>query len=336
MVPRVLADLYWFGRYAERTEDLLRLILATRTVAIETDMDVTSGRALEVLLQAVTRASTTYPGFFTPGREMMPELRSLLLDRHRAGTAAQSLSALSLAAQGVRDQLSEDVWMVLADMERASAALAANPYDQGLQLTDASERILSGLLALAGIVSENMVRDAGWYMLDSGRGLERALQVLSLLQATVCVDRPWDTERLVVEAVLTAAESIVTFRRRYRGRDRVEAAVELLVTDIRNPRSVAYQVQRILGDLRAIPNASPTARPLRLADALAHQMQTVDLAAMLGAQEGPSADGRAALAEFLTGLSAQLRELSQAIRDQYQQLPPTPQMVWGEPGGASA
>jgi uncharacterized alpha-E superfamily protein len=342
MVPRVLADLYWFGRYAERAEDLLRLILATRTVAIETDMDMTPGRALDVLLQAVTRTSTTYPGFLTPsssssgGREMMPEFRALLLDRHRSGTAGQSLSALSLAAQGVRDQLSDDVWMVLADVERASAALAANPYDQGLQLADASERILSGLLALAGIVSENMVRDAGWYMLDTGRGLERALQVLSLLQATVCAQRPWDTERLVVDAVLSAAESIVTFRRRYRGRHRVEAAVELLVTDVHNPRSVAYQLQRILGDLRAIPNASPTARPLRLADALAHQVQSVDLRAMLGSVEDPDpVGGRAALGDFLAGLSRQLRELSEAIRDQYQQLPPTPQLVWGEPGGAA-
>ena len=119
-----------------------------------------------------TRASSS------PRASMMPEFRSLLLDRHRTGTAAQSLGALSMAAQGVRDQLSEDVWMVLADIDRALAALAANPYDQGLQLTDASERVLSGLLALAGIVSENMVRDPGWYMLDSGRGLERALQVL--------------------------------------------------------------------------------------------------------------------------------------------------------------
>ena len=137
-----------------------------------------------------------------------------------------------------------------------------------------------------------MVRDAGWYMLDTGRGLERALQVVSLLQATVCVERPWDTERLVVEAVLTAAESIVTFRRRYRGRDRVEAAVELLVADVRNPRSVAYQLERILGDLRAIPNASPTARPLRLADALAHSVQSADLAELLGSAEGPALDRR--------------------------------------------
>jgi uncharacterized alpha-E superfamily protein len=103
---------------------------------------------------------------------------------------------------------------------------------------------------------------------------------------------------------------------------------------VRNPRSVAYQLERIVGDLRAIPNASPTARPLRLADALAHQVQQVDLAALLGSAEGPPPDGRTELGVFLTGLSTQLRNLSEAIRDQYQQLPPTPQPMWGSSGGA--
>ena len=277
---------------------------------------------------------------------MMPEFRALLLDRSRLGTAGQSLAALSAVAQGVRDQLSEDVWMVLADMERASAALAAGTDDQGLLLVDSGERILSGLLALAGIVSENMVRDAGWYLLDTGRGLERALQVLALLRATACEERPWDTERLVVEAVLTATESIVTFRRRHGGRERVEAVVELLVTDARNPRSVAYQLERILADLRAIPNASSTARSIRLAEALLRQVRTVDLAAMsvLSAADPEASDravppsqapSRAALAELLAGLTAQLRDLGDAIREQYQQLPPTPQLMRTRAGGAA-
>ena len=268
MVPRVLSDLFWFGRYAERTEDLVRLILAARTVAVETDFDTTPGRALEAMLHAVTHVSTTYPGFLKTGIAIMPEFRAMLLDRHRAGTAAQALGALSLAAQGVRDQLSEDVWVVLADIERALAALSANPHDQGLQLTEASERMVTGLLALCGIASENMVRDPGWYMLDSGRGLERAIQVSSLLKVTMCQQRSAEAERLVTEAVLAATESIVTFRRRYRGRTGVEAVVDLLVLDVFNPRSVAYQLQRIRTDLRAIPNTSPTARPLRLLDGL--------------------------------------------------------------------
>ena len=319
MVPRVLSDLYWFGRYAERAEDLLRLLLATRTVAIETDPGVTHGRVLDVMLQAVTHVSTTYPGLLSSRAEMMPEFRSMLLDRHRTGTVAQSLGALSMAAQGVRDQLSDDVWMVLADIERALAALAANPDDQGLQLTDVSERVLSGLLALAGIATENMVRDPGWYMLDSGRGLERALQILALLRTTICQVQDPDSDRMVLEAVLTAAESIVTFRRHYRGRAGVDALLELLVIDPFNPRSVAYQLQRIRTDLRTLPNTSPTARPLRLLDSLAERVRTsdpVDLA--------ESVDGRrSGLDDFLAGLQNQLRALSDAIRDHYQQQPPT-------------
>ncbi|MFP5283788.1 MAG: circularly permuted type 2 ATP-grasp protein, partial [Actinomycetes bacterium] len=80
MVPRVLSDLYWFGRYAERAEDLVRLLLATRTVALETDLDVSSGHALGVLLQAITHVSTTYPGFLAEGVAIWPELRALVLD----------------------------------------------------------------------------------------------------------------------------------------------------------------------------------------------------------------------------------------------------------------
>ncbi len=331
MVPRVLADLFWFGRYAERAEDLLRLVLATRTLAIETDLDTTHGRALEVLLQAVTHVSTAYPGFLARA-ELMPELRSMLLDQQRPGTAAHSLASLSRAAQGVRDQLSEDVWMVLAGVDRALAALAGNPHDQGLQLVDVSERVLSGLLALAGIVSENMVRDPGWYMLDAGRGIERALQLVALLRVTVTRERAADTDRLVAEAVLTASESIVTYRRRYRGRSGVEALVELLVVDQHNPRSVAYQLARILHDLQSMPGTSPTARPLRLLETLVETVRTADPQALVATRGGR----RLALEEFLAGLQDQLRDLSEGVRTQYQQQPLTQQPLAGTGGWGGA
>jgi uncharacterized alpha-E superfamily protein len=196
--------------------------------------------------------------------------------------------------------------------------LAANPHDQGLQLTDVSERVLSGLLALAGIATENMVRDAGWYMLDSGRGLERALQILALLRVTICQQRAADTDSIVLEAVLTAAESIVTFRRRYHTRA-VDALLELLVIDPFNPRSVAYQLNRIRTDLRAMPNTSPTARPLRMLDSLAERVRTSDPVLLAETENGR----RPELYDFLAGLHNQLRALSDAIRDHYQQQPPT-------------
>ena len=340
MVPRVLSDLYWFGRYAERAEDLLRLVLASRTVSIETDVDVRPGQPLEVLLQALTHVSTTYPGFLTLPDEpaarraaVMPELRSLMLDRQRPGSVAQSLQALTTSAQGVRDQLSEDVWMVLADVERALGTLARQPQDQGLHLSEAGEQVLSGLLALAGITGENMVRDPGWLLLDTGRGLERALQVLSLLRATLVAAYGPDVDRAVLEAALTSSESIVTFRRRYRGRSGVPAVLELLVVDASNPRSVAYQLQRMLADLRAIPNTSPTARPLRLLDRLVEKVRLADPVALgvvvpAGAGAPPGAPARRdALDAFCAELHAELRELALAVREHYHEPPPTQQSL---------
>jgi uncharacterized circularly permuted ATP-grasp superfamily protein/uncharacterized alpha-E superfamily protein len=340
MVPRVLSDLYWFGRYAERAEDLLRLILASRTLSIETDADVRAGQALDVLLQALTHVSTTYPGFLAlpddPAARraaVMPELRSLMLDRRRPGSVAQALQALTTTAQGVRDQLSEDVWMVLADIERALQTLGRQPQDQGLHLSEAGERVLSGLLALCGIAGENMVRDPGWLLLDTGRGLERALQVLSLLRATLVESYGPDVDRAVLEAALTSSESIVTFRRRYRGRSGVPAVVELLVVDASNPRSVAYQLHRMQTDLRAIPNTSPTARPLRLLDRLAEKVRLADPVA-LGTVLPPSPDApadaparRDALEEFCAELHGELRELSTAVRDHYHEPPPRQQSL---------
>ena len=331
LVPRVLSDLFWFGRYAERAEDLLRLVLTTRNVSIETDVDLTPGRPLDVLLRAITHVSTTYPGFSAPQpaslaqrrAAMMPELRAVLLDRQRPGTVAQSLAALSATAQGVRDQLSEDVWMVLADVDRALHELTRYPHDQGLQLTEAGERVLSGLLALTGIAGENMVRDPGWFMLDSGRGLERAIQVLALLGATLVDAHERDTDRVVLEAALTSAESIVTFRRRYRGRSGVPAVLELLVLDTYNPRSVVYQLHRMQTDLRSIPNTSPNARPLRLLDSVLEGLRPADPVALSEVVDGH----RGALAAFVAGLHASLRELAGAVRDQYHSPLPTQQAL---------
>jgi len=340
MVPRVLSDLYWFGRYAERAEDLLRLVLASRTVSLETDADVRPGRSLVVLLHAVTHLSTTYPGFFALPEEtvarraaVLPELRSLMLDRRRPGSVAQSLQALQTTAQGVRDQLSEDVWMVLADMDRALQTLRGLESDQGLHLIEAGERVLSGLLALSGIATENMVRDPGWLLLDAGRGLERAMQVVGLLRATLVESYGPDVDRTVLEAALTSSESIVTFRRRYRGRSGVPAVLELLVLDASNPRSVAFQLQRMQNDLRAVPSTSPTARPLRLLDALAEQVRLADPVALgvLVAPEDGAGSGvparREALEAFCTDLHSGLRDLSTAVRDHYHEPPPTQQSL---------
>ena len=130
-------------------------------------------------------------------------------------------------------------------------------------LASTQAAVLSGMLALSGLAGENMVRDPGWYFMDIGRRLERAQQVTALLRATLTRSHSSAVDSLVVESVLAAGESGVTYRRRYRGRIQVATMLELLLLDAGNPRSLAYQVAQARADLRALPDSSGTSRPQR-------------------------------------------------------------------------
>ena len=54
-------------------------------------------------------------------------LWSLTVNPNRAGSLIQAADGLGLAARSVRDQLSNDTWMVLANVERALAQRSEPP-----------------------------------------------------------------------------------------------------------------------------------------------------------------------------------------------------------------
>ncbi len=327
MVPRVLDDLYWIGRYAERAEALLRLILATSALAPDRYLDEATRQAYPVALESITQVSETLPGFLAQDTQALPELRSLLLDADREGSVADGLRRMAEAAQGVRDQLSDDVWTVLALIDRTREDLSGSARQSWPMVQSAAERMLTGMLALAGIFSENMVRDPGWHLLDSGRALERALQVLRLIETMLCDVREPGVERLGMDTVLLAAESIVTYRRRQRGASRLDALLDLLVLDDDNPRSVACLLQRIRENLLRIPNASVTIAPVTTLDDLIERIDTLDPI------ELAIADGtrRPRLADFVRELTEDLHGLSDEIHRQWQKLPPRPRLLVEQP-----
>ena len=125
--PRVLSDLFWMGRYAERAENMARLLIVTRERYHEFRyrQDMEGSECVPVLLAALGQITGTDTGADGDDHEMIATapttLWSLTADRHRPGSLAQSVERLGLAARAVRDQMSNDTWMVLAAVERARA-----------------------------------------------------------------------------------------------------------------------------------------------------------------------------------------------------------------------
>ena len=123
--PRVLSDLFWMGRYAERAENMARLLTVTRERYHEYRFrrEMEGSECVPVLLAALGQITGTDTGAGGDYAEMIATaqttLWSLTADRHRAGSLAQSVERLGLSARAVRDQMSNDTWMVLAAVERA-------------------------------------------------------------------------------------------------------------------------------------------------------------------------------------------------------------------------
>ncbi|RRQ28847.1 hypothetical protein DK926_06025 [Rhodococcus sp. Eu-32] len=327
--PRVLGDLFWLGRYSERAEDMTRLLIAVRERLQDfSSMPWLDGSdSLPLLLEAVTRVSGTAPGFFDEKirADAQSELRSLTLAVDRLGSLAQSIDRVQQAARRVRDQLSTDTWAVLARIDTALAELEASEGN-GAQLAASHTSVLRGLLSLSGLASESMVRDAGWYLMDTGKRIERGLQLTALLSATLSHALPPTTEQAVIDSVLSAAESSVIYRRRNRGPARPAAVAQLLLFDEGNPRSLVYQLDRLKDDLGSLPDASGTSRPEVLVEQMAVRLRRVDP----GDLESVDASGvRTELVELVDGIHAQLEELSVVVLATHMVLPGGTQPLWG-------
>ncbi len=319
MPSRAAESLWWLGRYAERAEALTRLL---RTVHDRrNDFHGSANRAgivaLRALLVALTEVSTTYPGFVGGGAQERldapgAELLDLVVNDRRPGTLAHAVRALLGNAYAVRDQLSRDTWLVVGPLERAISELAGTA-EPNAATQAALQQVMRSLLALGGLGIESMVRDVGWRFMDAGRRLERGIQLLSLLRATVSAARGTATDSLVLESVLSAAESIITYRFRYRSHAQLETVLDLLLLDGGNPRSLAYQLDQLTEDLDVLPSPSDLRLPeeQRLVLEASTALRLADPAALVTALE----DGRQpALDAFLGQLLELLRRTARRRR----------------------
>lgn len=308
--PRVAEDLFWLGRYAERAEDTARLLRAVtdRWADFRTSPEPAGAGALRALLVATSEITRTTPGFAALPADEDPgaELHSLLHDRTRPGTLGSAVHRLTRAAQAVREQLSTDTWLVLGRLDTVLQRLAAAPEPDTGDVSEVLNRVLEGLLALAGITAESLVRDDGWRLLDAGRRVERAQHVVALLAATLCDAPRGPADRLVVESVTIVAESVITHRRRNAGRPGIAPLLDLLLADRDNPRAVAHQLGRLADDLAHLPGAVPASF-----DAAVARLAAADPAALAVRD---TADGtRPALRALLAGLGADLDRLAEDV-----------------------
>jgi uncharacterized alpha-E superfamily protein len=310
-------NLYWTGRYAERAEGVARLLrraLLSFTGEIGED-ESELGRHREILmggLLGVTDASPIHADEEYAAVSDEEEVLSLLTNPDRGGSLPCVLGYFRNAAYAVRDLWSPDSWRVIEGMIREWVDETPR-VGRGLDNhPDPLNRLILHLTALLGLNLESMTRDAGWRLLDSGRRIERAQYLLAVIRHFLVVSRPPEEERLVMESVLAATDSLVTYRKRYRTRPRIELVLELLLLEPNNARSLLYQINRLTLNIEELP------RQMKRAKLTPEQRLLVDTSSRLRLAEIPKLAAstgarRKNLELFVSQMSERLMRLSNAL-----------------------
>ncbi|MDO9394829.1 MAG: circularly permuted type 2 ATP-grasp protein [Methylotenera sp.] len=257
---RVAENLFWVGRYAERTEGSIRLLRTTvKKLYINPDINNPYYKnSLYAVLRGLTNITNTYPGFLNKESDSLlktpdSELLSLMLDEEKVGSIANNQRSLIQAGYSVRNLWSSDTWRVMDEikchLERSQQLTESTLWN----IQEHMDRLITALSAFSGLIMESMTRGNGWLFLDMGRRLERALLLISLLRSCFSTAQAEGTELLLMESLLDTSDNLICYRQHYRNSIELPSFIELLMLDKNNPRSLAYQFNRIQEHVSKMP-----------------------------------------------------------------------------------
>ncbi len=266
---RVADNLFWLGRYADRAENVARLL---RTLMNR--VRYASQPELQCLLRLHNCLDSPHSKL---GRKKRPaasqfeeELISLMSDPERGDSLASTLAQVQRIGGNVRDRLSSDMSRLIGQLTQS---VEVEDYMLFVEYSAVLNGCLELLSAFSGLERENVTRGSGWLFMSLGRRLERGMYLARQLR--VLAEPLTATEWPLLEYMLEAADSSITYRSRYYTTLQPIAVLDVLMADETNPRSLEFQLSHVADlygklprhnpdDLRSIKNALASLRGVNL------------------------------------------------------------------------
>jgi uncharacterized alpha-E superfamily protein len=166
---------------------------------------------------------------------------------------------LKNSVYSVRNFWALDTWRVLRQMEEDWDKAKQKQSTDHLKIINSIDKLNTSMFAFLGMNRESVRREQGWNILDLGRKIEQSLYIITLLKNSFYQRQNEQTEYDILEAVMIATQSLITYRYTYRDHLQMPLVLELMMLDMNYPKSLAYLVSKIKWYVSDLPKAGTDA-----------------------------------------------------------------------------
>ena len=254
MLSRVAENLYWMGRYLERTEHLARYINVEYFSSLEGNHPQLHDFAIRSIADMI--------GLPVPDmKDQINEEEILVSAALDDNNPVSILSALFLArenARSVRDSISSELWEAINNFYHFVAQYPIDIY-KTRGLSDFTINVIQHCSNVRGRILHTLLHDIGWRFIQMGLQLESASQLVRIIISKTndveeisnlkvgksMIDQQWNI-------LLDCLEAKDMCRRYYSSVPNRESIIDFLLFNPHFPRSMTSRLNQLLDRIREI------------------------------------------------------------------------------------
>ncbi|ALJ04297.1 hypothetical protein APS56_03690 [Pseudalgibacter alginicilyticus] len=318
-------NLFWSGRYLGRalvTARFLRMVL-NKMNSIQYNNRKSQSDSLHFLFQSLTNITYTFPGFVGKERKEalknpLNEIQSLMLDKTRVGSFAQTMTSFNNSYYSLRNLWSKDMWRVFDSIQKLWSKFNENKDYSVSELIKLLDRNITRLIAFMGLIEESILVEQGLLLYFIGLQQEQAMMNVEKCRSLLVFNHDKVTQYEILESLLTSHESLNIYRYSYRSYLSVENVIQLILLDKEYPKSLTYQLRRIQKDIDRLPHSESIGKTTQcqiFINEANKKIQSLNVEFLMELNKNESL--RQNLDDVLSELSDLLHETSMAISDTY-------------------
>lgn len=242
MLSRVADSLYWMSRYMERADGILRMLRINYAYSQDDIPEFTWRPVLKIFSFLDEEAISSMEN---NGREV---LRYMVLEKENTNAVFNLITQCRENARSVQDHITKELWQCLNEFYH----IVRDQYLSDSVRTEDPISVMDGLIRQCmfyyGTTEITMARDEGFYYMNVGKYLERAIQSVNILdvkfsEQNYSLDEMHDP--IYWRYLLLSISGYELFLRNYRSTLQPKNIIDQVIWNENFPRSIFYAVTRL-------------------------------------------------------------------------------------------